>query len=95
MRTPNVVVEFNSPSTRKEDSGVKKDIYEQILQVGDYFCFDPFRNNLLNGWHLHERRVSSFSRLSTVVSVVGAERKRSLLSTNRGEFLKANLQWSL
>ncbi len=57
-RTPNLVVEFNSPTTKSEDYGVKKDIYEQILQVRDYFCFDPF-NDVLDGWRLHGREYAS------------------------------------
>ncbi|HIK26507.1 MAG: hypothetical protein N3E45_08335, partial [Oscillatoriaceae bacterium SKW80] len=42
-----------SPSTAHIDKGIKKDIYEQIFRTPDYFVFDPFEPNSLQGWHLH------------------------------------------
>lgn len=48
---PNVVVELTSQSTLTEDTGPKKDIYEQILRVPEYFCYDPETETLL-GWRL-------------------------------------------
>ncbi len=59
-RTPNVVIELSSPSTREEDHTVKKDIYEQILRVADYYCFDP-DGNILEGWRLHGREYVTLS----------------------------------
>jgi Uma2 family endonuclease len=41
-RTPDVVVEITSQSTAKNDRGAKKDIYEQVLKVTEYFIYDPF-----------------------------------------------------
>ncbi|MEQ8754258.1 MAG: Uma2 family endonuclease [Coleofasciculus sp. G1-WW12-02] len=51
-RYPDVIVELMSPSTAAVDLGVKKDIYEQIFRTPDYFVFDPFDPNSLQGWHL-------------------------------------------
>ncbi|MCS6791999.1 MAG: Uma2 family endonuclease, partial [Oscillatoriaceae bacterium SKYG93] len=52
-RYPNVIIELMSPSTAHIDKGIKKDIYEQIFRTPDYFVFDPFEPNSLQGWHLH------------------------------------------
>lgn len=48
-RTPDVVIELCSPSTIKEDYGRKKKVYESILHVVDYFCYDP-DSGKLDGW---------------------------------------------
>jgi len=54
-RTPDVVIELCSPSTRKEDHGTKKKIYEATLHVSDYFCYDP-EKGLLEGWILKNKK---------------------------------------
>ena len=51
-RYPDVIVELMSPSTAEADTGVKKDIYEQIFRTPDYYVFDPFDSDSLQGWHL-------------------------------------------
>ncbi|KOR34707.1 MULTISPECIES: Uma2 family endonuclease [Planktothricoides] len=51
-RYPDVIVEFMSPSTARVDKGIKKDIYQQVFRTPDYFVFDPFEPNSLQGWHL-------------------------------------------
>jgi Uma2 family endonuclease len=51
-RYPDVIVELMSPSTARIDTGIKKDIYEQVFRTPDYFVFDPFKPNSLQGWHL-------------------------------------------
>jgi Uma2 family endonuclease len=51
-RYPDVIVELMSPSTAQVDTGVKKDIYEQTFRTPDYFVFDPFDPNSLQGWRL-------------------------------------------
>jgi hypothetical protein len=45
-RTPDVVIELLSDSTRKTDRGDKKRIYARTLRVGEYFLFDPFSKEL-------------------------------------------------
>ncbi|MBP0018072.1 MAG: Uma2 family endonuclease [Cyanobacteria bacterium SBLK] len=51
-RYPNVIVELMSPSTASQDTGVKKRLYEQTFQTRDYFVYDPFDRESLQGWHL-------------------------------------------
>jgi Uma2 family endonuclease len=50
-RVPNVVIELSSPSTKEVDFREKKDQYEQILKVKDYFIYDPDSKKLV-GWRL-------------------------------------------
>ena len=40
-RTPAVVFEYTSRSTRKTDQNEKRVLYEQSLRVPEYFLFDP------------------------------------------------------
>lgn len=46
------IVELLSNSTAEVDKGTKKDIYERVFRTRDYFVFDPFAANSLEGWHL-------------------------------------------
>ncbi len=48
---PNLVIELTSSSTKTEDKGPKKEIYEQILRVPEYICYNP-QNQELVGWRL-------------------------------------------
>jgi Uma2 family endonuclease len=58
-RYPDVIVEFLSDSTAATDKGEKKQIYEQTFRTPDYFVFDPFEPNSLEGWHLNARHYQS------------------------------------
>jgi Uma2 family endonuclease len=40
-KTPNVVIEVLSETTAATDRGLKKQIYQDVLKVYDYFWFDP------------------------------------------------------
>jgi len=54
-RYPDVIFEFLSPSTRKNDLTTKKKLYEQTFQTKEYFCFDylkPDEQKSLFGWRL-------------------------------------------
>lgn len=51
-RYPDAIVELMSPSTANIDTGIKKDIYEGTFRTPDYFVYDPFDSNSLQGWHL-------------------------------------------
>ncbi|MDV2997981.1 MAG: hypothetical protein N4J56_007686 [Chroococcidiopsis sp. SAG 2025] len=51
-RYPDVIVELLSASTANVDRGVKKDLYERVFRTPDYFVFDPFAADSLQGWHL-------------------------------------------
>ena len=50
-RYPDMIVELLSPSTKKIDLTVKKDIYERIFKTPEYYCYDPDKKHLL-GWRL-------------------------------------------
>ncbi len=52
-RYPDVIVELMSPSTARIDKGIKKDIYEGVFRTPDYYIFDPFDPDSLQGWHLN------------------------------------------
>ncbi|MGB3557711.1 MAG: Uma2 family endonuclease [Geitlerinemataceae cyanobacterium] len=52
---PDVIIELMSPSTAAVDLGAKKRIYEQIFRTRDYFVYDPFDANSLQGWGLNDR----------------------------------------
>jgi Uma2 family endonuclease len=45
-RGPNVVIELTSSSTRKEDTGKKLKLYQDVLKVPEYVLFDPFGDYL-------------------------------------------------
>ena len=51
-RYPDVIVELMSPSTAQIDTGAKKDLYEQVFRTRDYFIFNPFDPDSLQGWSL-------------------------------------------
>jgi Uma2 family endonuclease len=51
MRLPDVVIELTSPSTRDEDYGKKKDIYERVWKTATYVIYDPATHQL-DAWEL-------------------------------------------
>lgn len=51
-RYPDVIVELLSASTSQIDLGTKKNLYEQVFRTPDYFVFDPYDPNSLQGWRL-------------------------------------------
>jgi Uma2 family endonuclease len=55
-RYPDVIVELLSSSTAAVDRGVKKTLYERTFRTPDYFIFDPFEPNSLQGWQLEPGR---------------------------------------
>ncbi len=61
-RYPDVIVELMSRSTKKVDTGVKKDLYDQIFKTTDYFVYDPLDPSKLQGWHLSN---GSYQELET------------------------------
>ncbi len=55
---PDVIFEFLSPSTRSNDLGKKKHLYEQTFRTREYFCVDylnPMKDDSLSGWRLDMR----------------------------------------
>lgn len=55
-RFPDVIVELMSPSTAKVDREVKKKLYERTFHTADYYIYDPFDSNSLQGWHLDAKQ---------------------------------------
>ena len=55
-RYPDVIVELMSPSTANIDRNQKKELYEKVWRTSDYFIYDPFDSNSLQGWHLGSGR---------------------------------------
>jgi Uma2 family endonuclease len=54
-KAPDLVVELTSESTREEDQGTKRAVYQDVLRVSEYFLFDPFEEYLhprLQGFRL-------------------------------------------
>ncbi|MBO3461523.1 Uma2 family endonuclease [Aetokthonos hydrillicola Thurmond2011] len=51
-RYPDVIIELMSPSTKNVDLREKKNLYEGVFRTRDYFVFDPFDPNSLQGWRL-------------------------------------------
>ncbi|MDY6937319.1 MAG: Uma2 family endonuclease [Cyanobacteriota bacterium] len=51
-RYPDVIVELMSPSTARIDTVLKKDLYERTFKTRDYFVFDPYEPDSLQGWAL-------------------------------------------
>jgi Uma2 family endonuclease len=52
-RYPDVIVELMSDSTATVDVTTKKDLYERTFKTPDYFVYDPFDPDSLQGWHLN------------------------------------------
>jgi Uma2 family endonuclease len=54
-KAPDVVFELTSKSTKHEDQVKKRELYRDVLQVPEYFMFDPTEDYLeppLRGWRL-------------------------------------------
>jgi len=51
-RYPDVIIELMSSSMAKIDKGVKKELYERTFRTPDYYIYDPFDPQSLQGWHL-------------------------------------------
>ncbi|MEC4806623.1 MAG: Uma2 family endonuclease [Jaaginema sp. PMC 1079.18] len=51
-RYPDAIVEFMSPSTANIDKREKKRLYGETFRTRDYFVYDPFDGESLQGWNL-------------------------------------------
>ena len=52
-RYPDVIFEFLSPSTRRNDQTIKKTLYEQTFKTREYYWYDPFDPREFQGWQLN------------------------------------------
>lgn len=73
-RLPDVVFEFTSRKTRREDTDRKRPLYESVLRVPEYFLFDPTGDYLrprLQGYRLVDNH---YVRLELVDERLHSER---------------------
>lgn len=61
-RTPDMVIELSSPSTKEFDLKQKREIYRKNLKTPDYFVFDPHDPTYFRGWHLVRGRYQELQR---------------------------------
>ncbi|MEC4985200.1 MAG: Uma2 family endonuclease [Oscillatoria sp. PMC 1068.18] len=50
---PDVIIELMSESTASVDLQEKKEIYERTFRTREYYVFDPFNPDSLQGWRLN------------------------------------------
>lgn len=53
-RLPDVIIELTSHSTRHQDLGGKKELYQNVFRTREYYCYDPERKEL-QGWRLSDK----------------------------------------
>ncbi len=51
-RYPDVIVELMSASTRQVDLTAKKQLYAETFRTGEYYVYDPFDADSLQGWQI-------------------------------------------
>ncbi len=88
-RTPDVIIELMSKTTKTEDLTAKKEIYEKILKTYEYFCYDPDMHEL-HGWRLsgHYKAIEPNER-----GWLWSEELGLWLGIWQGEYLGFNLPW--
>jgi Uma2 family endonuclease len=65
-KSPDVVFELTSKSTRIEDQRTKLEIYRDILKVKEYFLFDPHGDYLQPRLQGHRLRAGRYTRIRPV-----------------------------
>jgi Uma2 family endonuclease len=65
-KAPEVVVEFTSRTTRKEDQQTKLALYRDTMRVKEYFLFDPFGDWLDPRFQGHRLRAGRYVRIRPV-----------------------------
>jgi Uma2 family endonuclease len=53
---PDVIVELMSDSTAAIDQGEKKHLYERTFKTANYFVYDPYNPQSLQGWQLGQNQ---------------------------------------
>jgi Uma2 family endonuclease len=89
-KLPDAIIELISKSTRDVDYGEKKLIYERVMRVGDYFCYDP-DTETLDGWR---RQSGKFKPLRpNSEGRLWSEEMQMWLGTWKGKFGPFDLTW--
>ena len=52
-RSALIITSENAPSTRRSDQTTKKALSEQTFRTREYYWYDPFDPQVLQGWQLH------------------------------------------
>ncbi len=63
---PDVVFEFTSKTTHREDSDFKFELYEKRLKVREYFLFDPFGDYLNPQFRGYRLRADKYAPIRAV-----------------------------
>lgn len=93
-KSPDVVIEVTSASTRREDTDTKRALYER-LGVSEYFIFDPlgeYLDPVLRGFHLVEGSFAPLADAPLKSQALGlelrvADQHLGLYDPARGEYL--------
>ncbi|MCP4360505.1 MAG: Uma2 family endonuclease [Chloroflexi bacterium] len=91
---PNVIVELMSESTKDEDLGPKKKLYERTFKMPDYFCYDPDGRQLY-GWHLEGQRYAPLEADENgrlIPTEAEAEREKAEAESQRADKAEAELE---
>lgn len=80
-KSPNLVIEATSSSTRSEDVKKKFRLYQNVLKVQEYFLFDPFEEYLQPSFQGYRLRKGKYTPISPVAgrlpsSVLGLQLER-------------------
>jgi len=96
-KSPEMIIELTSKSTRKEDLNTKFKLYRDVLKVQEYFLFDPFAEYLkppLRGYRLTDAEYLAIEpiegRLPSEVTGLHLERDGTMLrlyDPNAGKWL--------
>lgn len=91
-RTPNVVIELSLPSTIEVDHHTKKEIYSHLLNIPEYFCYDP-STRALTGWRLTATSPDYQDILPNDEGWLWSAELELWLGTWQGEFLNEAGTW--
>jgi Uma2 family endonuclease len=70
---PDLVIELTSKSTRSEDVKKKMALYRDVLQVPEYFLFDPFEDYLTPSMQGYRRENGNYESIGTVAGRLPSE----------------------
>ena len=82
MKFPNVIIELLSDSTRNEDKGMKKELYEKVFRTEEYYLYDPHSQEFI-GNHLKVGRYEE----------VMPDREGKIYSPVTGLYLAVRGEW--
>lgn len=97
-RLPDLVIELLSESTRSEDLGRKKLVYEQTLRVREYVCFGPDPTQECTETELYAWRLPQPGERYQALPLdergrVWSEVLDAWLGVWEGEYAQVNTQW--